>query len=188
MGLLSLLKGMRKEGKEMRVLMLGLDNAGKTTILRALSGEDHENVMPTQGFNVKSIQHENMKLNVWDIGGQQTIRTYWSNYFENCDALVYVVDSSDTRRLEESSLELQDLMKEENGLLHLPILVFANKQDIEGACSADDVNMALQVTTEGGHASLGRNICITGCSAKSGHGISEGMEWIIGSLGGDQEQ
>merc|ERR1712060_916605 len=146
------------------------NNAGKTTILRALSGEDHENVMPTQGFNVKSIQHENMKLNVWDIGGQQTIRTYWSNYFENCDALVYVVDSSDTRRLGESSLELVELMKEKNGLLNLPILVFANKQDIGGALGAGEIDEQLQITSEGGHASLGRNICITGCSAKSGHG------------------
>ncbi|CAE8673505.1 unnamed protein product, partial [Polarella glacialis] len=102
MGLLSILKKMKKDEKEARILMLGLDNAGKTTILKKLSEEDISHIMPTQGFNIKSLVHDGFKLNVWDIGGQKTIRPYWSNYFESSDALVYVVDSSDRRRLEES--------------------------------------------------------------------------------------
>merc|ERR1719298_75234 len=113
MGLLSLLRNMRKNDTEKRILVLGLDNAGKTTILKKLSEEDISTIMPTQGFNIKSLVHEGFKLNVWDIGGQKSIRQYWSNYFESTDALVYVVDSSDTRRLEESSQELKELLAED---------------------------------------------------------------------------
>jgi small GTP-binding protein len=71
-----------------RILLLGLDNAGKTTIIRRLSDEDTTTIVPTPGFNIKTIVHEGFKLNVWDIGGQKTIRPYWRNYFDRTDALV----------------------------------------------------------------------------------------------------
>merc|ERR1712118_336077 len=112
MGLLSLLRKLKKTESEVRILMLGLDNSGKTSILKRLSDEDITHIMPTQGFNIKSLLHEGFKLNVWDIGGQKTIRPYWKNYSENTDALIYVVDSSDRRRLEEASDELQQLLEE----------------------------------------------------------------------------
>merc|ERR1712073_100966 len=91
-----------------------------------------------KGFNVKSMVKDNVKLNVWDIGGQKTIREYWSNYFQSADALVYVIDSSDARRLEESGNQLKDLLADE-ALPQIPLLIFANKQDIEQATSADDI-------------------------------------------------
>ena len=68
--------------------------------------------MPTQGFNIKTLARDNFKLNVWDIGGQKSIRPYWRNYFDQTDALIYVVDSSDRERLEESGIELQNLLDE----------------------------------------------------------------------------
>merc|ERR1712232_1265665 len=141
MGLLSILKKMKKDEKEARILMLGLDNAGKTTILKALSEEDITHIMPTQGFNIKSIVQEGFKLNVWDIGGQKTIRPYWSNYFESSDALVYVIDSSDNRRLEESGEELKELLAEDK-LGGIPLLTYANKQDLLQACPADEIGQA----------------------------------------------
>ena len=81
----------RKSEKQIRLLLLGLDNAGKTSILKTLSAETITSVMPTQGFNVKTIEQKlddktKVKLNVWDIGGQKSIRPYWSNYFDNTDA------------------------------------------------------------------------------------------------------
>jgi len=173
MGLLSILKKMKKDEKEARILMLGLDNAGKTTVLKKLSDEDITHIMPTQGFNIKSLQHEGFKLNVWDIGGQKTIRPYWSNYFESSDALVYVIDSSDKRRLEESSTELKELLAEEK-LNGVPLLVFANKQDLLQASPADEIAEHL------GLAAIGdRTWTIQACSAKTGEGLSEGMEWIV---------
>lgn len=72
----------------MRILLLGLDNAGKTTLLKHLANEDINHITPTQGFNIKSVQSTGFKLNVWDIGGQRKIRPYWRNYFENTDVLV----------------------------------------------------------------------------------------------------
>jgi len=77
-------------------------------------------------------------LNVWDIGGQREIRPYWKNYYENTDALIFVVDSSDDMRLEEGETELSDLLKEES-LAGVPLLVFANKQDLEFAVDASEV-------------------------------------------------
>merc|ERR1712146_481652 len=116
----------------------GLDNSGKTSILKRLSDEDITHIMPTQGFNIKSLLHEGFKLNVWDIGGQKTIRPYWKNYFENTDALIYVVDSSDRRRLEEAGEELAELLVEDK-LGGVPLLVFANKQDLISAVPADEI-------------------------------------------------
>ncbi|CAE7943456.1 ARL3, partial [Symbiodinium sp. KB8] len=89
MPLLSLLRKLKKSEKEARVLILGLDNAGKTTILKKLSDEDITHIMPTQGFNVKTLSSATgFKLNMWDVGGQKTIRPYWQNYMEGSDALV----------------------------------------------------------------------------------------------------
>merc|ERR1712178_558356 len=101
--------GMKKDDQEARILMLGLDNAGKTTGLKKLSEEDITHIMPTQGFNIKSLQHEGFRLNVWDIGGQKSIRPYWRNYFDQTDSLMYVIDSSDRKRLEETGEELSKL-------------------------------------------------------------------------------
>lgn len=125
MGLLNLLRTLKRNDQEARILVLGLDNAGKTTILKALSEEDISTIMPTQGFNIKSLvsninfflfnwlllqTQDGFKLNVWDIGGQKAIRPYWENYFDNTDGMVFVVDSSDEERLGECVDELKDLL------------------------------------------------------------------------------
>ncbi len=99
MGLLKILKKTKQKEKEMRLLILGLDNAGKTTILKKFNGEDIDKISPTLGFNIKTLHYNDYKLNVWDVGGQKTLREYWPNYYENTDALVFVIDSSDDKRL-----------------------------------------------------------------------------------------
>merc|ERR1719197_2087037 len=113
MGLLSLLRNLKKDEEEMRILMLGLDNSGKTTALKTLANEDIQQITPTQGFNIKSVQQAGFKLNVWDIGGQKHIRPYWKNYYQNTDAIVYMVDSADERRVDEAAEELTSLLDEE---------------------------------------------------------------------------
>lgn len=86
---MNILKKLRSNPeKELRLLLLGLDNAGKTTLLKQLASEDVNQVTPTAGFNIKSVLSNGFKLNVWDIGGQRKIRPYWRNYFENTDILV----------------------------------------------------------------------------------------------------
>lgn len=174
MGLLNILRKMKGPGKEARILVLGLDNAGKTTILKKLSEEDITHIMPTQGFNIKSLMVEGFRLNVWDIGGQKTIRPYWSNYFENTDALIYVIDSSDRRRLEESGTELNELLAEDK-LAAIPVLVFANKQDLLQALPADDIAQSLGLQNI-----KDRPWNLQACSAKTADGLQEGMEWLVG--------
>ncbi len=112
MGFMSIVKKTKEKEKEMRLLVLGLDNAGKTTIIKKFNGEDIDKISPTLGFNIKSLEYESFKLNVWDIGGQKTIRSYWRNYFEQTDGLIWVVDSSDKLRLDDTKQELHSLLKQ----------------------------------------------------------------------------
>ena len=91
----------------------GLDNAGKTTILKKLNGEDITTISPTLGFNIKTLEHNGYSLNIWDVGGQKSLRSYWRNYFETTDGLIWVVDSADKRRLEDCKKELHQLLQEE---------------------------------------------------------------------------
>ena len=173
MGLLTLLRKLKRAEKEARILVLGLDNSGKTTILKKLSEEDIQHIMPTQGFNIKSLQHEGFKLNVWDIGGQKSIRPYWRNYFDQTDALIYVIDSADVRRLEETGVELGQLL-EEDKLASVPLLIFANKQDLMNAAPASEIGDALNL-----HSVRDRPWHIQAASAKTGEGLQDGMEWVV---------
>uniref|UniRef100_A0A8C8SVF5 ADP-ribosylation factor-like protein 2 n=1 Tax=Pelusios castaneus TaxID=367368 RepID=A0A8C8SVF5_9SAUR len=113
MGLLTILKKMRQKERELRLLMLGLDNAGKTTILKKFNGEDIDTISPTLGFNIKTLEHRGFKLNIWDVGGQTSLRSYWRNYFESTDGLIWVVDSADPQRMQICKQELQSLLVEE---------------------------------------------------------------------------
>lgn len=121
----------------------GLDNAGKTTILKRFNGEEIDTISPTLGFNIKTLEHRGYKLNIWDVGGQKSLRSYWRNYFECTDGLIWVVDSADKRRMEDCKSELLVLLKEER-LASATLLVFANKQDLSGALSAQEIK---EVTT-----------------------------------------
>lgn len=171
-GLLSLIRKFKSSPeKEVRILLLGLDNAGKTTTLKKLASEDVTQITPTQGFNIKSVSAEGFKLNVWDIGGQRKIRPYWKNYFENTDILIYVIDSSDKKRFEETSVELNELLSEEK-LKGVPLLVYANKQDLFNAAPASEM-------AEGLNLPAIRDRCwqIQPCSATTGEGLKEGLEW-----------
>ena len=82
MGFLTIVRKLREKEKEMKILIIGLDNAGKTTIVNKFNGEDIDSISPTLGFDIKTLQHRDFQLNFWDVGGQQTIRSYWRNYFE----------------------------------------------------------------------------------------------------------
>uniref|UniRef100_A0A914V6T4 ADP-ribosylation factor-like protein 3 n=1 Tax=Plectus sambesii TaxID=2011161 RepID=A0A914V6T4_9BILA len=177
MGLLSILRKFKTQpGKELRILLLGLDNAGKTTLLKNLASEDIAHITPTQGFNIKSVVSDDIKLNVWDIGGQRKIRPYWKNYFENTDVLIYVIDSSDKKRFEETGMELTELLEEEK-LQGVPVMIFANKQDLVNAAKASEIAEGLQLLSIRDRAWQ-----IQACSAVSGEGVKDGMDWISKNL------
>ena len=113
MGLLTILKKVKQKEREVRVLMLGLDNAGKTTVVKKFNGEDIDLISPTLGFNIKTLEYRGFKLNIWDVGGQTSLRSYWRNYFEQTDGLIWVVDSADRMRLRDCKAELQALLQQE---------------------------------------------------------------------------
>ncbi|XP_011496914.1 PREDICTED: ADP-ribosylation factor-like protein 3 isoform X2 [Ceratosolen solmsi marchali] len=164
-GLLAILRKLRSNpDKELRLLLLGLDNAGKTTILRYLANEDITQITPTQGFNIKSIHSEGFKLNIWDIGGARKIRPYWRNYFENTDVLIYVIDSADINRLEETGQELSELLIEDK-LYKVPLLIYANKQDMVQSITTADIAESL-----GLHKIKDRDWQIQACVANKGTG------------------
>ncbi|XP_045474412.1 ADP-ribosylation factor-like protein 3 isoform X2 [Harmonia axyridis] len=141
-----------------------------------MASEDVSHVTPTAGFNIKSVVSDGFKLNVWDIGGQRKIRPYWKNYFENTDVLIYVVDSSDKKRLEETGIELFELLGE-NKLEEVPLLVYANKQDLPNSLASSELAEAL-----GLHSIKDRGWQIQACTAITGEGIKEGMEWACKSV------
>ncbi|GAA6063327.1 hypothetical protein JCM10212_003913 [Sporobolomyces blumeae] len=123
----SMFKALFNRSTEMRILMLGLDSAGKTTILYRLQIGEVVTTIPTIGFNVETVQYKNIKFQVWDLGGQTSIRPYWRCYYADTKAVVYVVDSSDRERLPINKAELLAMLNEEE-LQDAKLLVFANKQ------------------------------------------------------------
>eukprot|EP00750_Incisomonas_marina_P015408 INCI1823.2.p2 GENE.INCI1823.2~~INCI1823.2.p2 ORF type:complete len:187 (+),score=38.46 INCI1823.2:208-768(+) len=178
MGLLTILKKLKQKEKEMRVLMLGLDNAGKTTILKKINGEDIDTIEPTLGFNIKTLEFMGYKLNVWDIGGQKTIRSYWRNYFEQTDALIWVVDSADKRRLDACRAELHSLLGQEK-LAGATLLIFANKQDLAGALTPAQISEALDLSNP---VFERRHWAVEPCSAATGDGLLKGVGWIVNDV------
>ena len=176
MGLLSILKKLKEKEKETRLLMLGLDNAGKTTILKKFNGEDITTISPTLGFNIKTLEHKGYNLNIWDVGGQKSLRSYWRNYFETTDGVVWVVDSADKRRLEDCKQELFKLLQEER-LLGATLLVFANKSDIPDALTADEIRQILDLDNIKTH-----HWHIVACSAVTGQNLLEGIDWLLDDI------
>ncbi|PWA23446.1 hypothetical protein CCH79_00006056 [Gambusia affinis] len=173
-GLLSVIEKLKgSTEQEVRIVLLGLDNAGKTTLLKSLASEDVNTITPTQGFNIKSVASHGMKLNVWDIGGQRKIRPFWKKYLENTDLLIYVIDSADKKRFEETGLlfvqELSELIDEEN-LKGVPVLIFANKQDLATASPASEIAEGLNL-----HTYRDREWQIQACSAVSGEGVQSSV-------------
>uniref|UniRef100_F7DH64 ADP ribosylation factor 5 n=1 Tax=Equus caballus TaxID=9796 RepID=F7DH64_HORSE len=124
--------------KQMRILMVGLDAAGKTTILYKLKLGEIVTTIPTIGFNVETVEYKNICFTVWDVGGQDKIRPLWRHYFQNTQGLIFVVDSNDRERVQESADELQKMLQEDE-LRDAVLLVFANKQDMPNAMPVSEL-------------------------------------------------
>ena len=174
MGLLSVIRKLKQREKEMRILVLGLDNAGKTTFLKRLRGEDTSQVAPTLGFNIDTLDLPPYRLTFWDVGGQRSLRAFWRNYFEETDGLIWVVDSADEARAAESAAELAALVAAER-LAQASVLVLANKRDVDGAMSLDALRAVLQLPEREG-------LLLAPADSRSGKGLDEAVRWLVDDI------
>lgn len=162
--------------KDMRILMVGLDAAGKTTILYKLKLGEIVTTIPTIGFNVETVEYKNISFTVWDVGGQDKIRPLWRYYYQNTQGIIFVVDSNDRDRISEAKEELQQMLSVDE-LKNALVLVFANKQDLPNAMSAAEVTDKL-----GLHSMRQRSWYIQAACATTGDGLYEGLEWLSTKL------
>jgi len=171
--------------RQLTVVVLGLDNAGKTSTSRALVGDTFMNVTPTIGFSKLVTKHRGITINLYDLGGNSKIREIWHNYFPEAYGVVYVIDASDSARMEEAQLTLTSLM--ENPMLKgKPFLLLANKQDSEQALDEIDVAEKLHLELLANEHQTPTRIEV--CSATQGTGksvdpvIRIGFQWLIESI------
>lgn len=162
--------------KEARVLMLGLDAAGKTTVLHKLACGETVSTIPTIGFNVDTVQYKNVNFNVWDVGGQDKIRRLWRHYYTGSDALIFVVDASDRDRMKLAREEMDAVLAAPE-MAHAAVLVLSNKQDLPDALPTAEVADKL-----GLHAMRSRKWYIQGSCATTGDGLYEGLDWLATTL------
>ncbi|XP_061417316.1 uncharacterized protein LOC133348493 [Lethenteron reissneri] len=165
----SLLDGMFTQ--QARVLLLGLDAAGKTSILYKLKLDESVVTIPTIGFNVETVQPiRNVTFTVWDVGGQQKIRALWRHYFQNTDGLLFVLDSADRERFPEALKEL-DAILDSPEMTRVPFVLLANKQDLPRAAATAEVAEAMKAVK----TRHGREWLVQGCCARTGEGLLEGV-------------
>ncbi|ESW95893.1 ADP-ribosylation factor 6 [Ogataea parapolymorpha DL-1] len=167
---------LRRRNKEVRMVMLGLDNSGKTTILYKLKLGHTQQTVPTVGFNVETIKYRNLVMNTWDVGGQERIRALWRHYFSGTDALIFVIDSADRSRLEEAKKELYKVINDRE-LTGCLLCVLANKQDKPGKMEQAELVKFLELESIKNH-----NWCIIPTVATDGTGLNQVLNWIQHNL------
>lgn len=156
--------------------MVGLDAAGKTTILYKLKLGEIVTTIPTIGFNVETVEYKNISFTVWDVGGQDKIRPLWRHYFQNTQGLIFVVDSNDQERILEAREELMKMLGEDE-LRGAALLVIANKQDLPNAMPTSELTDKMAL-----HMLRSRSWLVQAACATSGEGLYEGLEWLSSTL------
>merc|ERR1711998_677846 len=162
--------------QEVRILMVGLDAAGKTTILYKLKLGEIVTTIPTIGFNVETVKYKNISFTVWDVGGQDKIRPLWRHYYQNTQGIIFVVDCNDRERVGEAKDELNRMLSEDE-LRDAVLLVLSNKSDLPQAMSAAETADKL-----GLHSLRNRQWFIQATCATNGEGLYEGLDWLSNTI------
>ncbi|TNN35372.1 ADP-ribosylation factor-like protein 14 [Liparis tanakae] len=167
-----------KQPEALHVLLLGLDNSGKTTLLYKLKLNACVTTVPTIGFNVEMLEAKkkgkNTALTVWDVGGQGRMREHWPSFHQDAAAVVFVVDCAGRERLEEARRELELTLQSEL-LRGRPLVLLANKQDVSGALTATDIKDTFSM----GRMCSGRDWFVQPCSASTGFGLEEAFRRVV---------
>ncbi|ELP92734.1 ADP-ribosylation factor, putative [Entamoeba invadens IP1] len=161
--------------KEARVLMIGLDAAGKTSILYKLRLGENVTTIPTIGFNAERVDFKNLHFNIFDIN-EQKIPPLWRHYNSSSNAIIFVLDSNDRERLSEAKSVLQTVLNTDE-LIGVPLLVFANKHDLPQALSVSDIVSGLGLQYIKGREWFCQNSCAT-----NGDGLYEGLDWLSSKI------
>ncbi|KAF3688467.1 ADP-ribosylation factor-like protein 13B [Channa argus] len=184
------LKRWREPARKVTLVMVGLDNAGKTATVRGIQGENPQDVAPTVGFSKVDLKQGKYEVTIFDLGGGKRIRGIWKNYFSESHGVVFVVDSSDIQRIQETRETMAEVLQHPR-IAGKPVLVLANKQDQEGALAEADIieNLSLEKL-------VNENKClcqIEPCSAVLGYGkkvdksIKKGLNWLLNNIAKDYE-
>ncbi|KAF8017362.1 hypothetical protein BT93_H2530 [Corymbia citriodora subsp. variegata] len=158
--------------KQTRILILGLDGVGKTTILHQLKLGEVVTTTPATGFTVETVEYKNVIFIAWDVGGPDKIRPLWRQYYQNAEGLVFVVDSIDRERISKARDELHRLLSEDE-LRNVALVVFANKHDLPNAMGVSEITDKLGLHT----LQQGRWYIHSSCATKD-KGLFEGMDWL----------
>ncbi|CAK9318685.1 unnamed protein product [Citrullus colocynthis] len=164
--------------KEYKIVVVGLDNAGKTTTLYKLHLGEVVTTHPTVGSNVEELVYKNIRFEVWDLGGQERLRTSWATYYRGTHAVIAVIDSTDRARITIMKDELFRLLGHED-LQQSVVLIFANKQDLKDAMTPLEITDALSL-----HSIKNHDWHIQACSALTGDGLYDGLGWIAQQVTG----
>ena len=168
------------EKKNATILMVGLDAAGKTTILNKLKLNETKETVPTIGFNVETVEYRNVKFHMWDVGGQEKLRQLWKHYYDGANAIIFVIDSNDRDRMAIAKAELDRLLKDPV-LAGATLLVLCNKQDLPQRLIPSQIVDILNLKCDD-TLTRGRKWFVQGCCAPSGEGLFEGLDWLCGHL------
>lgn len=178
MGLLSIIRKQKIKDSEARVLVLGLDNSGKTSIIRRWHHQDWTTISPTMGFEISTLRFQGHTLNLWDIGGQRSLRAFWGNYFDKTNVVVWVVDCMSMERIQESYQELQEKVIQQDRLTGVSLLILMNKTDLlepdQIEPTRKQIVEMLQLETQ----IPDHKWQLMPVSAASGTGMEEAIKWI----------
>jgi len=174
------------------VLILGLNEAGKTTLLEQTKtiftkdyrGMSLSKITTTVGLNLGKIDVGSTRLSFWDLGGQEELQSLWDKYYAECHAIIYVVDSIDVERIEESVIAFRKMISNEH-LNGVPLLLLANKQDLPGCLHPDDIKDQFKDTQ---NLIGARDMQVMAVSALQGSGVNEGIKWIIAKVNENSER
>ncbi|XP_004140779.1 ADP-ribosylation factor-related protein 1 [Cucumis sativus] len=165
---------------EFHVLILGIDKAGKTTLLEKLKslysnleGLSPDRIVPTVGLNIGRLEVLNAKLVFWDLGGQPGLRSIWEKYYEEAHAVIYVIDAACPSKFEDSKSALEKVLRHED-LQGAPLLVLANKQDLPEAVSAEELSRYLDLKKLDERVYMFEAV-----SGYDGMGIKDSVEWLV---------
>jgi ADP-ribosylation factor-like protein 8 len=160
--------------QEMELTLVGLQNAGKTTLVNVISyGKVDEDTIPTVGFNMRKVSKGNVNIKLWDIGGQPKFRNMWERYCRGVSAIVYVFDAADRESIPTAQKELHDLVSKPS-LQGIPLLVLANKNDLPNAVTSQEAAELMELKSL-----TGREVSCYSISAKNAVNIEKTLEWLI---------